>query len=71
MVHLNRISSRLSRCANNFVKELVSVKKKIIISQSCPDSVTISGVANLSERKSRNFPCAAAKSDMKHVGTHA
>ena len=25
------------------------------------------GVANLSETKRHNFPCAAAKSDMRHV----
>ena len=29
------------------------------------------GVANLSETKSHNFPCAAAKSHMRHMGTHA
>ena len=29
------------------------------------------GVANLSEAKSHNFSCAAAKSHMRHVGTHA
>ena len=28
------------------------------------------GVANPSETKSHNFPCAAAKSQMRHVGTH-
>ena len=29
------------------------------------------GVANLPETKSRNFPCAAQKSHLRHVGTHA
>ena len=28
------------------------------------------GVPNLSETKSHNFPCAAAKSHMRHVGTN-